>query len=598
MNKIFFKNITVQNFKSIGPEIFFDFEKHFGLNYIYGTNLDIVGTANGVGKSTIFVDAVLFALFGKTLKNTNNSYIPNRSFSESNNVETVVKLNFIVNSKNFTSIATIKKIGYPVSFRLFEDGIEITKSTAPKTRDYLKTEILKCSFGLFVNSIILSSSNSYNFFEMNKGQRREYIENIFKITCFGDMLKLIRIDINQLARQILIEQQEKRLLVDNLETYRSNFDTFKNDKFLKVQDIKTKISFKQELMDEIIINEVDLEPIEESLKEEQSILMKISEAGVKISAVVGTSLVSIEHIKKTIIKNNEIIDLVCGDCKQKLDDGYTKELKNKIIELQTLIDEKNSKRKEIDDAYKTVNENIKVLKKELKDATKRKVIAAQQKLDLIHFGNAIEQLNEDIETVNKEKNPFKKMIQDTDGSLTNITEILDKHYSEKTELDILEHVVSDDGAKKFMVKDLVKVLNTLIRQYLNEMGADFTVHFNESFDSVFLTNTGECDYTSFSAGERQRINVATLFAFRDILNNTGIESNVFVLDEVIDQGIDEYALKAVLGILKRIVEQKNQTIFIVSHRPETSENMDFDNIIEITKKNSISKINQDAQGEE
>ena len=322
MNKIFFKNITIQNFKSIGPEMLFDFEKHHGLNYIYGTNLDIVGTANGVGKSTIFVDAVLFALFGKTLKNTNNSYIPNRSFSESTNVETVVKLNFVVNSKNFTSIATIKKIGYPVSFRLFEDGIEITKSTAPKTRDYLKIEILKCSFGLFVNSIILSSSNSYNFFEMNKGQRREYIENIFKITCFGDMLKLIRIDINQLARQILIEQQEKRLLVNNLDTYRSNFDTFKNDKFLKVQDIKTKISFKQELMDEIIIDEIDLIPIEESLKEEENIFNKISEAYVQISAVVGTSLVSIEHIKKTIIKNNEIIDLVCDDCKQKLDVGY------------------------------------------------------------------------------------------------------------------------------------------------------------------------------------------------------------------------------------------------------------------------------------
>ena len=34
---------------------------------------------NGSGKSVCFVDSIIFALFGKTLKNTNNQYIPNRN---------------------------------------------------------------------------------------------------------------------------------------------------------------------------------------------------------------------------------------------------------------------------------------------------------------------------------------------------------------------------------------------------------------------------------------------------------------------------------------------------------------------------------------
>jgi len=167
MNKIIFNTISIQNFKSIGPKMEFDFSKHNGLNYIYGTNLDINGTTNGVGKSTIFVDAILFALYGKTLKNTNNAYIANRVLL-GKKIETNVTLNFTVAGRNYEGVSTIRPGGSTVKFRLFEDGIEITKSTISKTREFLKKEILKCSFGLFVNSVILSASNSYNFFGMKK----------------------------------------------------------------------------------------------------------------------------------------------------------------------------------------------------------------------------------------------------------------------------------------------------------------------------------------------------------------------------------------------------------------------------------------------
>ena len=77
-----FMRIEVQNFKSIGEKVELDFQSLKGLNFVYGKNLDVQNAKNGSGKSTLMVDALSFALFGRTLKNTSNKYIPNRSVSD------------------------------------------------------------------------------------------------------------------------------------------------------------------------------------------------------------------------------------------------------------------------------------------------------------------------------------------------------------------------------------------------------------------------------------------------------------------------------------------------------------------------------------
>ena len=168
---IHFKKISIQNFKSIGPKIIFDFEAHNGLNFVHGINDDIPGSKNGVGKTCIYVDAPCFALFGKTVNNINNEFVGNR-FYNSQNIPTEVALNFEVDDQEYITSASIKQVGYCVNFKLFKkvDGKfeNISKSTTIKTREFLNKEILKCDFDLFRNSNILSTSGKTNFFEMGK----------------------------------------------------------------------------------------------------------------------------------------------------------------------------------------------------------------------------------------------------------------------------------------------------------------------------------------------------------------------------------------------------------------------------------------------
>ena len=94
-----FEKIEVQNFKSIGELVTFNYKDFKGLNFVYGKNLDVPNSKNGTGKSNLMCDALVFALFGKTLKNTNNKYIPNRLVSDK--LKPYVRLYFKSNSSVF-----------------------------------------------------------------------------------------------------------------------------------------------------------------------------------------------------------------------------------------------------------------------------------------------------------------------------------------------------------------------------------------------------------------------------------------------------------------------------------------------------------------
>lgn len=142
-----FEYIEIQNFKSVGPLQIFNFKELKNMNYIYGTNLDAPQSRNGSGKSAFAVDSIIFALFGRTLKNTNNKYIPNR-YCDSK-LKSYVKLYFSVDGQRYTSECYCKpKIG-TVGMELkrwsseINDWEDITQASVIKTRQYIQDNILR-----------------------------------------------------------------------------------------------------------------------------------------------------------------------------------------------------------------------------------------------------------------------------------------------------------------------------------------------------------------------------------------------------------------------------------------------------------------------
>jgi DNA repair exonuclease SbcCD ATPase subunit len=598
-----FEQIEIQNFKSVGDLTIIDFQNLKNLNYIYGTNLDSPQSRNACGKSVFFIDSLVFALFGKTLRNTNNQYIPNRNCDSS--LKSYAKLYFKSNGIRYSSECYCKpKIG-TVGMTLLKYNEEanewedLTQSSVVKTRQYIQENLLGCTFDIFKSSIIISASDFLNFFEgMNKQAKKNYIENIFNLNCFGIMYSEIKSDINDLKKEISYCNNEVIKAGRDIEQLTLKFNDFDNKMNSQLNDVKKDILSKATLLKE---KQSEFKKLEESLVNKAQVeadyqkinlaIEKIKTESHKLALKISKNENTIKSYETIISDINNMKQGLCEACSLLIEEkmNFDKYM-NLINELGTEINELENKTTNL----KTTAETLELKKTELKENVE---LLNDINNNKVKIGYVIENLTKDILSLKSkydellvDKNPFAELLNNLQVELNNLKSKLTTYDKNFKHLEILREACSENGIKRFIIKDIVKLLNSLIQKYLNEIGAEYLVYFDEFFDFKFITNNGECEFSNFSAGERQRIQIATMFAFRDLILNGKISSNIFIIDEMLDTALDSIAIKNILNILAKKSTECGQNIFIISHRSETIEDNIFSNIIEVVKENGISTI--------
>ncbi|CAL9966086.1 exonuclease subunit 2 [Vibrio phage 6E35.1a] len=151
---------------------------------------------------------------------------------------------------------------------------------------------------------------------------------------------------------------------------------------------------------------------------------------------------------------------------------------------------------------------------------------------------------------------------------------------------IVATLLKDDGVKSMIVKQYIPMINKYINEYLKTMNANYNFVLDEEFNET-IKSRGRDDfsYTSFSQGERCRIDLALLFAFRDLVSaRTGSMTNLLVLDEVFDSAADTDGVDSINQILSTIKDN----VFIISHSEKHEQSM-FDKHIRFTKKGNFTK---------
>lgn len=86
------------------------------------------------------------------------------------------------------------------------DEVDLTKSSIAETRDFFENEVLHCDIQLFLRTILLTSVQDYNFFNLKKQDKKEFIEKLFDISVFGDMFDKIHRDVLQEDKKVLAAQ--------------------------------------------------------------------------------------------------------------------------------------------------------------------------------------------------------------------------------------------------------------------------------------------------------------------------------------------------------------------------------------------------------
>jgi len=568
-----FKSLSIRNFLSVGDTpIIINFQE--GINVITGINYDKEDSKNGVGKSTV-IDALYFALFGTTIREINKDLITN-SFTKK---VCEVKLELQIDNNGNTNIYNIARTLTPTKCFLSKDGVDITHSTLAKTNEFIQ-KLLRSTGKVFQNSVIMTINNTVPFMAQSKIDKRKFIESVLNLEAFSEMLSLTREEYNLIKRDYEVLYAKNQTVEKSYNTSKTQLERFEENKQNRIKTIADRIAenivkidnFTKQIVtlpdnvDQLITDKLTL------LNNEITDIQKKRRDADNELTVIRTNISLLEKQLKEIEKDGAS----CTTCKRPFpeDDLKHKELnKNEINNSLSLLyndresaitivdnieDREDNKRTEIR-TVETKKDGISKVKS-TNDALQTKIVFLTdnnndlllEQQDIAHETNAeLEQTVQELET---EYNDNKSQIEKLDNNLS--------------VLECVKFVVSEEGVKSYIVKKILKVLNSRLAYYLQVLEANCLCQFNEYFDETITDEKGgDKSYFNFSGGERKRIDLACLFAFLDIRRMQGdVHFSTIFYDELLDSSLDDKGVELVVNILRERSEKHNESSYIITHR--------------------------------
>lgn len=566
-----FKSIEWKNLLSTGnvPNKI-DFDTH--------TTTLIVGK-NGNGKSTV-LDALTFVLFGKPFRNISKGQLVN-SINAKN---TLVTIEFETAGFACKVIRGIR----PNIFEIYKNGELITQDAAIK--DYqtvLEQQILKMNYRTFTQVVILGSSSFVPFMQLPTGSRREVIEDILDIRIFSTMNVLLKDRIQNTKRELeQVEGQIKQSKVA-IESQKAIITNLETSKHKHIDSIQARIDSNKLELDgahntlSIIESDID------------SLLLDIPDANT-IEEVISHA----KSLLRTQTHNNELLDRTikffdsnesCPQCSQEIPHEHKYSIKdNLVLEYEMNQSEIESINNEIH-SYTERQKEIKVVENKIRQF-RNEIYTHTSKIDTLEKQNKalVEEINSiqhDIGDIDIEKAKMKELANTAMDFVKLKTTLQERRNIE----DISSILLKDTGIKSAVIREYLPVMNVLINKYLSAM--DFYVKFelDETFSETIKSRyRDEFTYASFSEGEKSRIDLALLLAWREIarLKNSA-NSNLLLLDEVLDGSLDVNGTDFIVGLLTELGDDTN--VFVISHNIDAIVDK-FERVLRIEKRHDFSEI--------
>jgi len=594
MKNIIFNKISIKNFLSVGNNpVTVDFKR--GLHIITGINKDKEDRRNGVGKSTI-ADAVYFAVFGETLRDLKKENIINNV----NRKNCEVCLDITIKSLDQTDEIQIIRTLEPSKCFIFVNGEDKTRDSISNTNTFIMNRF-NCTPEIFQNCVIMTINNTIPFMAKKKQEKRKFIEDIFNLGVFGDMLNILKVDVADRKKTFDIETAKYDEIQKTILTYQKQ----KENSALERQRKKEKYESRQtnnskEIKD--ITKDLekfvlpDVEKIKEEISTQDTNYNKIDKKIQDIRHTISESTTLITQINKKINSVGTDKD-ACPTCLRTIEDVDRNHIKSEKKKLNTEIEtheDKITKLKEEEKQFISARNKLDTKIQNLRNEafTYKSKLAEKKNLEerLGQLNKWQIELEQDLKDIEKDSNAFDSLIAEQDSRLVDVKKSIETTKDSLNVLDIVKFVVSEEGVKSYIVKKILQLFNTKLAYYLKKMDANCTCTFNEYFEEEIVDNKGkQCSYFNFSGAERKNIDLACLFTFMDIRRLQGdVSFNFSIYDELFDSSLDERGVELVISILKERVEKYNECIMVISHRKESIKAATGD-IIFLEKTNGITR---------
>ena len=537
----------------------------------------IIG-ANGSGKSTL-LDALTFGLFGRAFRK-----IPKTALVNSiNQKQLVVEVEFQIGRNKYRILRSIK----PNKFEIYRDGKLMHQDAS--VRDYqaiLEQQILKLNYKSFTQVVVLGSSTFTPFMQLNTPERRAIIEDILDIQIFSvmkDCLRqrsaTLRNEYNEIKTNIRIGESKIQSQEESMKRLEENRDEMIDKLNADVLEHETQvIEHKTNIRADMSNVQTCMNLIQDEDTVRASLQTMLSDEK------------DFETERRKFIKELKFYEDndECPTCEQVIESDHKdhictertvniKELDMRLTQHSESIEKINQRLEEINEVHKEIAESQKMIQKE------QNLIDTNEKyIDKLE-GQILELTKQEHTEDDKDKlEKYRKALELLQGMNADISD--QKHYH-----DLADILLRDSGIKTKIIRQYLPIMNKLINKYLASM--EFFVQFeldeefNEEIKSRYRDNFS---YSSFSEGEKMRIDLSLLFTWRAVAKlKNSVNTNLLILDEVFDSSLDEGGTDEFLKILHTLDDNTNT--FIISHKGE-SMNEKFNNIIEFEKTNNFSRI--------
>jgi DNA repair exonuclease SbcCD ATPase subunit len=545
---IHFKYVRWKNFLSTG--------NNFTEIQLDRNSTTLIIGENGAGKSTV-LDALCFGLFGKAFRTISKAQLVNSV----NNGGCEVEVEFIIGSKEIKVIRCIK----PNRFEIYINGKMYNQDANVRDyQKYLEQQILKLNYRSFTQVAILGSATFVPFMQLSTKHRREVVEEILDIQIFSVMNLLLKSKLKDIADLQKENLYKCNLVTEKISLHERYIDDVKANKDTLVVEKNSLLSSNEEEIYKKNKKVATYLEVKSDLLDDITDIDKVKAKYTKLKDLKSTLREKHRSHSKEVdfFQNNED----CPTCEQHINEEFKKEM----IEVKSKdVDKFSEALKEMEKALDTARERqleIKTVADKIREFEVECAKETSSILQLEKFNATLKSELEALQAGEIHQSDYEKL-GDLRCELLSDEDQRNTLREDQTYGDAVRNMLMDSGIKTKIIKQYLPVMNKLINAYLTSM--EFYVNFtlDENFEETIKSRyRDEFSYSSFSEGEKMRIDLSLLFTWRAIAKmKNSANTNLLMLDEIFDSSLDGTGTDEFLRILNTL---GGENVFVISHKQD------------------------------
>jgi len=604
--------MNVKNFLSFSEAVF-DFENQ-GLVLVEGDNRDDESAkSNGSGKSAM-IDALVWCLFGTTLRGYENDEVVNRKVGEDCLVSVVIEVN-----ETFVIQRARKHSKLKNSLRVTDADGDISGPSNAETQEVVE-KLIGCTLHTFLSSVVFGQDSAYRFSSLTDKAQKEILDEVLGVERFsaacdaaraqaavvGARLAVVNRDLEKANEAHDVAESEEADLQEKNERYAAeHVEKFAEEKRkLKVAKDWIKKNAKSEDLDKL---KTAFDKIVKNVTTLESAVDICRLASREAVAMHTSAKMKVDELRAHV-KRHDALTGDCPTCGQNIDDmqrdRVVGDFKKKLKPAEAALAKVNVAVAEIEQQLADAERKV---KDERKAATIAQVAINEHNIEaanLVSWKRRVADHEQRIAELADETNPYSALVKKAAARRA-------KHEAEVNilakEVEAQEAVLklADFWVKAFGARGLRSLLLDSSLPLLNEeagrisravTGGAISIEFSaeselksgktiDRFEVRVDNKHGAASYLGNSAGEKAKVDLCVGLALqRLVASRSSASFNVCFFDEVFDH-LDAAAHERVVEVLSEV---DKESVFVVSHNEDLR--AWFPNTLTIVKRKGFSTV--------